>query len=75
MAFHTTASIDYAIVLKGEIYAVMDDEERLMQVGDVLVQRGTAHAWSNRSKSPCVMAFVLIGGTIPGPQTQNEGQA
>lgn len=65
MAYHTTESIDYAIVLSGEIHAVLDTEERLMRTGDVLVQRGTAHAWANRSDAPCVMAFVLIGGTLP----------
>lgn len=67
LAFHTTSSIDYAIVLKGEVHAVMDTEERLMRAGDVLVQRGTSHAWSNRSSEPCVLAFVLIGGTLPVP--------
>ena len=45
--------------------AVLDTGERLMQAGDVLVQRGTAHAWSNRSAAPCVLAFVLVGGTLP----------
>ena len=65
LAFHTTRSIDYAIVLSGEIYAVLDDTEVLMRTGDVLVQRGTAHAWSNRSTASCLMAFVLIGGNVP----------
>ncbi|KAA9160708.1 cupin domain-containing protein [Amycolatopsis acidicola] len=65
LAFHTTDSIDYAIVLSGEIWAVLDATEVKMTAGDVLVQRGTAHAWSNRSDSPCVLAFVLIGGTKP----------
>jgi mannose-6-phosphate isomerase-like protein (cupin superfamily) len=65
-AFHTTRSIDYAIVLSGEIYAVLDAMEVKMTAGDVLVQRGTAHSWSNRSDEPCVMAFVLIGGNLPG---------
>jgi Cupin domain len=63
LAFHTTASIDYAIVLSGEIWAVLDATEVKMTAGDVLIQRGTAHAWSNRSDAPCLMAFVLIGGT------------
>ncbi len=64
-AFHRTASIDYAVVLTGEIYAVLDDEERLMRAGDVLVQRGTNHAWSNRSSRSSILAFVLVGGTLP----------
>jgi mannose-6-phosphate isomerase-like protein (cupin superfamily) len=58
--FHKTATIDYAIVLAGEIYAMMDDGEVLLRTGDVLVQRGTNHAWSNRTDEPAVVAFVLI---------------
>jgi mannose-6-phosphate isomerase-like protein (cupin superfamily) len=58
--FHKTATIDYAIVLSGEIYAMMDDGEVLLTAGDVLVQRGTNHAWSNRTNEPTVVAFVLI---------------
>jgi mannose-6-phosphate isomerase-like protein (cupin superfamily) len=65
LAYHTTRSIDYAIVLSGSIWAVLDDTEVEMHAGDVLVQRGTAHAWSNRSTESCVMAFVLIGGNLP----------
>ncbi len=57
---HRTRSIDYAIVLSGEIWAVMDEGETKMVAGDVLVQRGTNHAWANRSGEPCVVAFVLI---------------
>jgi mannose-6-phosphate isomerase-like protein (cupin superfamily) len=58
--FHKTNSIDYAIVLSGEIYAMMDDGEVLLTAGDALVQRGTNHAWSNRTNEPAVVAFVLI---------------
>ncbi len=58
--FHTTATIDYAIVLSGEIYALMDEGEVLLKAGDVLIQRGTSHAWSNRTEEPCCIAFVLI---------------
>ena len=58
--FHKTATIDYAIVLCGEIYAMMDDGEVLLKEGDVLIQRGTNHAWSNRTTAPAVVAFVLI---------------
>ena len=57
---HRTRSIDYAIVLSGEIWAVMDVGETKMVAGDVLIQRGTNHAWANRSNAPCVVAFVLI---------------
>jgi len=58
--FHKTDTIDYAIVIDGEIYALMDEGEKLMKQGDVLIQRGTSHAWSNRSDKPCRVAFVLI---------------
>ncbi len=58
--FHKTATIDYAIVLSGEIYAMMDEGEVLLKAGDVLVQRGTNHAWSNRTNENAVVAFVLI---------------
>src|ERR1700761_2547886 len=58
--FHKTATIDYAIVLSGEIYAMMDEGEVLLKAGDVLIQRGTSHAWSNRTEEPCCIAFVLI---------------
>jgi mannose-6-phosphate isomerase-like protein (cupin superfamily) len=57
---HRTRSIDYAIVLSGEIWAVMDEGETKMRAGDVLIQRGTNHAWANRSNQPCIVTFVLI---------------
>jgi len=58
--FHQTNTLDYAICLEGEVWAVLDEGETLMKPGDVLIQRGTYHAWSNRSGRPCRMAFVLI---------------
>jgi len=58
--FHKTASVDYAIVLAGEIYALVDQGEVLLKAGDVLIQRGTNHAWSNRSDQPATLAFVLV---------------
>jgi hypothetical protein len=64
--FHKTATVDYAIVLDGEIYALMDEGERLMRAGDVLVQRGTNHSWSNRTDDTVHVAFVLIDAT-PAP--------
>jgi hypothetical protein len=57
--FHKTQSLDYAIVLEGEIYALMDE-------GETLIQRATNHSWSNRSGKPCRMAFVLLD-LQPGP--------
>jgi len=57
---HRTSSIDYAVVLSGEIDMELDDETVHLQAGDVLVQRGTTHNWINRYDEPCVIAFVLI---------------
>ena len=59
---HRTETVDYAILLEGEIWAVMDEGETLMRAGDVLIQRGTNHAWANRSKKTARIAFVLIDG-------------
>lgn len=60
---HETDTIDYAIVMSGEIYAIMDQGEKLLKAGDVLMQRGTSHAWSNRSDDYCRVAFVLVEAT------------
>jgi len=57
---HATATVDYIIVLKGEIYAVMETGEKLLRAGDVLVQRGTNHSWSVRGSEPCIVAAVLV---------------
>jgi len=61
---HRTESVDYALILSGEITMLLDDEEVLLKAGDVVVQCGTNHAWSNRSKAPCLVAFILIDGTF-----------
>jgi hypothetical protein len=58
--FHKTHTVDYAIVLEGEIWAMLDEGETLMGPGDVLIQRGTNHSWSNRSDQNCRIAFILI---------------
>lgn len=59
---HRTDSIDYAVVISGEIDMWLDDEADDVHLGpgDIVVQRGTNHAWVNRGTEPCVMAFVLI---------------
>jgi quercetin dioxygenase-like cupin family protein len=57
---HRTESVDYAIVLKGEIDMEMDGAMVHLKQGDVLVQRGTIHNWINRGSEPCVVAFVLV---------------
>ena len=63
---HKTETIDYAIVLSGACYMVLDDSEVLVTAGDVIIQRGTNHAWSNRSDQPCRIAFVLIDRNFSG---------
>ena len=60
---HKTDTVDYAIVLSGEIWALMDEGETRLEAGDCLVQRGTNHAWSNRSDQPCLVVFVLVSAT------------
>jgi quercetin dioxygenase-like cupin family protein len=57
---HRTDSIDYAVVLSGEIDMELDDGSVHLKAGDVLVQRGTIHNWVNRGTAPCRIAFVLI---------------
>ncbi|MBA2963513.1 cupin domain-containing protein [Ramlibacter sp. CGMCC 1.13660] len=59
---HRTETIDYAIVLDGEITMLLDDSEVVLRAGDILVQCGTNHAWSNRSDAPATVVFVLIDG-------------
>ena len=59
---HETATLDYAIVLEGEVWSVMDEGETLLHAGDVLIQRGTNHCWANRSTRTARVAFILIDG-------------
>src|SRR6185312_15510112 len=61
---HRTQTVDYAIILEGEIWAVMDKGETLMKAGDVLIQRGTNHAWANRSARTARICFVLMDGKL-----------
>jgi hypothetical protein len=59
---HITDTIDYAILLKGELVAIMDQGETVMRAGDILIQRGTNHAWANRSDEIARIAFILVDG-------------
>lgn len=59
---HRTESVDYGVVIEGEMTLVLDDSEVLLKPGSVVVQRGTNHAWANRSGRPCRMLFVLVDG-------------
>jgi len=58
---HRTDSVDYAVVMSGEIDMELDDGASVhLKAGDVLVQRGTIHNWKNRGTEPCLIAFILI---------------
>jgi len=63
---HRTETVDYGIVLEGEITLVMDRGETIVRAGDIVVQRGTNHAWSNRTDRNCRVAFILIDGQFVG---------
>lgn len=60
---HQTDTLDYIIIILGEIYLIVDEEETLLKAGDIVIQRGTNHAWSNRSDSPCIQLAVLLDAT------------
>lgn len=62
---HRTRSIDYALVLEGEIDMLLDDSEVHLKAGDVVIQQGTNHAWINRGKEVCRIAFILVDANEP----------
>jgi hypothetical protein len=62
---HRTESIDYALVLEGEIDMLLDDSETHLKAGDIVIMQGTYHAWANRTDKTCMMAFILVGATVP----------
>lgn len=59
-SMHKTNSIDYLVVISGEMWMVMEEGEVLLRQGDCIVQRGTNHAWVNKSGKPCLLAAILI---------------
>jgi hypothetical protein len=59
---HRTETIDYGILLAGEIWLVLDEGETKLEVGDIVIQRGTNHAWSNRTNETARMLFILLDG-------------
>lgn len=61
---HRTETIDYGIVLEGEIVLILDDSEVTLRAGDIAIQRGTDHAWANRTDKVCRVAFMLVGGSF-----------
>ena len=73
---HRTDSIDYAVVMSGEVDMILDDTTVHLNAGDVLVQRGTIQNWINRGTEPCVIAFVLIAAKpvmVGGKVLQAQG--
>ena len=61
---HRTQTVDYGIVLSGEVVLVLDDSETVLRAGDVAVQRGTNHRWENRTAETARMAFILVDGVF-----------
>jgi mannose-6-phosphate isomerase-like protein (cupin superfamily) len=59
---HRTETIDYAIVISGELWLIVDEGETRLGPGDIVIQRGTNHAWSNRTEQPARIVFVLLDG-------------
>lgn len=72
---HRTESLDYGVVLSGQVRLRLDDEEVVLDPGDVVVQRGTVHAWGNTGAEPAVMLFVLIDGLFDGSLRTSLGEA
>jgi quercetin dioxygenase-like cupin family protein len=73
---HRTDSIDYAVVISGEIDMELDVGSVHLKAGDVLVQRGTTHNWVNKGKEPCVVAFTLVSAkpvTVGGKTLSAQG--
>ncbi|MGV9711453.1 cupin domain-containing protein [Gordonia sp. NPDC003424] len=60
---HATATVDVVTVIRGELIAVLETEEVVLHPGDSLVQRGTVHAWRNRTDEPVLIATVMVGAT------------
>jgi len=69
---HRTRTLDYAVVLEGEIDLLLDNTEVHLQAGDAIVQQGTNHAWVNRGSRTCRIAFVLIDAEEPHPTWKSQ---
>ena len=63
---HRTQTVDYGIVLEGELVLIVDEGETVVRQGDIVIQRGTNHGWANRSGKNCRIAFILIDGEFTG---------
>ena len=71
---HRTETVDYGVVIEGDIVLVLDDSEVVLRSGNVVIQRGTNHAWANRSGKPCRMLFVLVDGQYESELAEALGQ-
>jgi len=72
---HRTRTVDYIVVLKGEIHAMLDKGETLLRPGDVFIQRGTNHSWSVRGNEPCIVAVVLVDAKpLAAAKTKSAGK-
>jgi quercetin dioxygenase-like cupin family protein len=60
VAIHATQTVDYVIVLAGELMLLLGDQEILLEAGDAVIQQATPHGWANRSTEPCSVAAVLL---------------
>ena len=69
---HRTRSVDYGIVLAGQIVLLLDDEEVVLEAGDVVVQRGTLHAWTNRTDRITRVLFILTDATFAAPLAEAQ---
>lgn len=70
---HKTATVDYIIVISGEIYAIVEEGEVLLKPGDVFIQRGTNHSWSVRGDEPCIIAAILVSAAPVGSRAAGGG--
>jgi quercetin dioxygenase-like cupin family protein len=61
---HRTETVDYGILIEGELWLILDEDEVKLAPGDVVVQRGTNHGWSNRTDKSARIAFILLDGTF-----------
>lgn len=69
---HASKTVDYAFVLAGEMVCVLEDGEVTLRPGDVLVQRGTQHVWSNRTSETAMIGFVMVGAPDHGTREGDE---
>ena len=71
---HRTKSVDYGIILSGEIDMLLDDSEVHLKAGDIVIQQATNHAWVNRSNAVCKIAFILIDAHDPLARNNNKNK-